>query len=191
MVRHVIAALLLTLPAAAAFGQADEAKGGWALATMPNGCMVQATSPQGTMLSIWGFAGADKLAFLLQNRDWGTLQDGRSYDLKLSFEDAKAAFPVEATAREHIDGDGPGLFFTVKPGAQASGNFLTAFTAAKGMRISQNGKSFDTLPLAGSKGAVAALAKCLAASWSAGAKAPRGDEDGDETPAKPEPVTTI
>jgi hypothetical protein len=34
------------------------------------------------------------------------------------------------------------------------------------MRISQNGRSFDTLPLAGSRTAVTALAKCLAERWS-------------------------
>jgi hypothetical protein len=182
----MMAVLLLAAPSSAAFGQGDETMGGWALATMPNGCMVQATSPQGTMLTIWGFAGADKLAFLLQNREWSSLQDGRSYALSLSFEDAKA-YPVDATAREHIDSDGPGLFFTVAPGGQASGTFLTAFTSAKGMRISQNGHNFDTLPLAGSKAAVGALAKCLAERWSAGAPA---SNDGDSK-APAQDVTTI
>ncbi|MEA3061782.1 MAG: hypothetical protein QOJ94_1563 [Sphingomonadales bacterium] len=175
MFRRMMAVLLLAAPSAAAFGQNDENMGGWALATMPNGCMVQATSPQGTMLTIWGFAGADKLAFLLQNREWSSLQDGRSYALSLSFEDARA-YPVDATARAHIDSDGPGLFFTVAPGGRTSGTFLTAFTSARGMRISQNGHNFDTLPLAGSKAAVGALAKCLAERWSAGAPA-AGDDD--------------
>jgi hypothetical protein len=182
----MMAVLLLAAPSAAAFGQGDENMGGWALATMPNGCMVQATSPQGTMLTIWGFAGADKLAFLLQNRDWRSLQDGRSYALSLSFEGA-TAYPVDATAREHIDSDGPGLFFTVAPGGQSSGTFLTAFTSARGMRISQNGHNFDTLPLAGSKAAVGALAKCLAQRWSAGAPAA---DDSDAKPAQ-DGATTI
>jgi len=182
----MMAVLLLAAPSAAALGQSDENMGGWALATMPNGCMVQATSPQGTMLTIWGFAGADKLAFLLQNREWSSLQDGRSYALSLSFEDAKA-YPVDATARAHIDSDGPGLFFTVAPGGQASGTFLTAFTSARGMRISQNGHNFDTLPLAGSKAAVGALAKCLAERWAAGA--PAADDDDSKAPAKDETTT--
>jgi hypothetical protein len=175
-----MAVLLLAAPSAAAFGQSDESMGGWALATMPNGCMVQATSPQGTMLTVWGFAGAEKLAFLLQNREWNSLKDGRSYALSLSFENARA-YPVEATARENIDSDGPGLFFTVTPGGQASGTFLTAFTSARGMRISQNGRNFDTLPLAGSKIAIGALAKCLAQRWSSGAPAA---EDDDAKPAQ-------
>jgi len=186
MFRRMMAVLLLAAPSAAAFGQSDENMGGWALATMPNGCMVQATSPQGTMLTIWGFAGADKLAFLLQNREWNSLQDGRSYALSLSFEDARA-YPVDATAREHIDSDGPGLFFTVAPGGPTSSTFLTAFTSARGMRISQNGHNFDTLPLAGSKAAVGALAKCLAQRWSAGAPA---SNDDDSKPAQ-DGATTI
>ncbi|MEA3036661.1 MAG: hypothetical protein QOH04_2433 [Sphingomonadales bacterium] len=186
MFRRVMAVLLLAAPSAAAFGQSDEAMGGWALATMPNGCMVQATSPQGTMLTVWGFAGAEKLAFLLQNREWNSLKDGRSYALSLSFENAKA-YPVEATARENIDSDGPGLFFTVTPGGQASGTFLTAFTSARGMRISQNGRNFDTLPLAGSKTAIGALAKCLAQRWSVG---PPAGNDSDAKPAQ-DGATTI
>jgi hypothetical protein len=175
MLRPIIAVLLLAAPAGGAFAQGDQALGGWALATMPNGCMVQATSPQGTMLSIWGFAGAERLAFLLQNREWNSLKDGRSYDLSLSFEGMKA-YPFEATAREHIDSDGPGLFFTVAPGGDSNGAFLSAFTSARGMRISQNGRSFDTLPLAGSKRAVAALAKCLAQHWTTGAPPAEADD---------------
>ena len=72
MFRRSIAAFLLAVPGAA-FAQAEE-MGGFGLATMPNGCMVQAVSPQGTMISIWGFAGDDKLVILLQNRGWSSLK---------------------------------------------------------------------------------------------------------------------
>jgi hypothetical protein len=171
MFRRMIIGLLVAASPAAAFGQNDE-MGGWALAQMPNGCMVQATSPQGTMLSIWGFAGEAKLAFLLQNRGWNSLHDGQNYNLKLDTDGS--SWPVEAIARQHIDSDGPGLLFTIEPGAAPTGGFLTAFSTAKGMRISQNGRSFDTLPLEGSRGAMGALAKCLAERWSAAA--PSDDE---------------
>ncbi|MFL6856823.1 MAG: hypothetical protein ACJ8EB_02820 [Allosphingosinicella sp.] len=186
MFRQMMAVLLLAAPSAA-FAEPDANMGGWALAAMPNGCMVQATSPQGTMLTIWGFAGAEKLAFLLQNREWDGLQDGRSYDLNLSFENAKA-YPVEATARAHIDSDGPGLFFTVTPGGRSSGAFLSAFTSARGMRISQNGRSFDTLPLAGSRTAVTALAKCLAERWARSDVAQRDAPDEAEQPDSDGPI---
>jgi hypothetical protein len=144
---------------------------------MPNGCMVQATSPKGTMISVWGFAGQDRIAFLLQNRDW-TVRDGQPYKLSLDFLGVET-LPVSATARQNIDSDGPGFLFTVTPGAQGASGFLSAFTSARGMRITQGGESFDTLPLAGSRIAMASLAKCLAARWGEGGAAAPAD-DGSE-----------
>jgi hypothetical protein len=158
--------------------------GDWALATMPNGCMVQATSPQGTMISVWGFAGQDKLAFLLQNREW-SVRDGQAYKLNLEFVGVESR-PVNATARQNIDSDGPGFLFTLQPGARESAGFLSAFTSARGMTIRQGGQSFDTLPLAGSRNAMGALAKCLADRWS---KAP-GTAEAEE-PEKAETLETI
>jgi hypothetical protein len=117
------------------------------------------------MLSIWAFAGEDKLAFLLQNRGWNALRDGASYDLKLDFLGV-TSLPVEATARRDIDQDGPGFFFTVEPGGNTGTGFLDAFSSAQGMRISQGSENFDTLPLQGGRGAMAALARCLADRWS-------------------------
>ena len=175
MFRRMMALALIAAAPAAAVGQ-DEEMGGWALAQMPNGCMVQATSPQGTMLSIWGFAGEDKLAFLLQNREWNSLRDGQNYSLKLDTD--SASWPVQAIARQHIDSDGPGLLFTIQPGGTANTGFLNAFASSKGMAISESGRRYDTLPLAGSHGAMAALAKCLAERWNSAAVA------SDDEPAK-------
>jgi hypothetical protein len=162
MLRYVMAALLASAPLAAASGQ-EEPEGGWALAAMPNGCMVQAVSPQGTMLSVWGFAGEESLGFLLQNRDW-TVEDGAKTPLEVDFAGARS-WPVEATARANIDRDGPGLYFTVEPGGSGARSFLAAFTSAEGMSIRRAGTSVDTMPLAGSRGAIASLAKCLAERW--------------------------
>jgi hypothetical protein len=190
MLRRLIAILLLAAPSAAAFGQSQDTVrdlgGGWGIADIPNSCMLQATSPQGTMLSIWGVPGQDRLAFLLQNRGWNALHDGESYALDLDFLGVRS-LPVEATAREEIDQDGPGFFFTMNPGGKASSGFLDAFATAKGMRISQNGRSVDTLPLAGSRGAMSALAKCLANRWSAGqaAAAPDAPDEPEQAPATP------
>ena len=160
MLRYVMAALLASAPLAAASAQ-QPATGKWALAAKPNGCMVKAVSPHGTMLSVWGFAGEEKLGFLLQNPGW-TVEDGAKTPLEVEFAGAPS-WPVEATARAHIDRDGPGLFFTVEPGGSAS--FLTAFTSAEGMSIRRDGMSMDTMPLAGSRGAIASLARCLADRW--------------------------
>lgn len=188
MFRRMMFALLLAAPSAAVMGQGEE-NGNWAIAQMPNGCMVEAVSPQGTMLTVWGFAGQPKLAFLLQNRGWGALKDGRSYRLGLDFVGTPTAMPVEATARQNIDSDGPGFLFTVEPGGDGAKSFLTAFTSAEGMRISQEGRSVDTLPLAGSRRAMTALAQCLAERWSsASAKADQPSDDDDAKPADGAPV---
>jgi len=160
MLRYVMAALLASAPLGAASAQQDKTDG-WALAAMPNGCMLQAVSPKGTMLSIWAFAGEEKLGFLLQNRGW-EVEDGKKTPLQVEFSGARA-WPVEATARAEIDADGPGLFFTVEPGGRA--NFLAAFTSAEGMSIRRDGASVETVPLAGSRIAMAGLAKCLAERW--------------------------
>jgi hypothetical protein len=182
MLRYVIAALLASAPLAAASGQ-QASDGKWALAAMPNGCMVQAVSPAGTMLSVWGFAGDGKLGFLLQNRGW-EVEDGAKTPLEVEFAGARS-WPVEATARAHIDRDGPGLFFTVEPGGTGARAFLAAFTSAEGMSIRRGGTSVDTLPLAGSRGAISSLAQCLADRWNETA-AP----DGEPKPAEPDAAAT-
>jgi len=164
MLRYLMAALLAASPAAAL--SAEPKDGAWALAAMPTGCMVQAVSPRGTMLSVWGFAGDGKLGFLLQNRGW-EVRDGEKTPLSVEFPGGERAraWPVEATARAHIDSDGPGLFFTVEPGGAGANAFLAAFASAEGMRISRDGTDVDTMPLAGSGGAIASLASCLAERW--------------------------
>ena len=60
---------------------------------------------------------------------------------------------------------------------------------AEGMRISQDGRHFDTLPLTGSRGAMGALAKCLAGKWhSTAAAQPDDSSDDDAKPATAAPT---
>ena len=177
MFRRLVAAFLLAAPVGAAVAQPN-ASGDWSVGAMPNGCMMQATSPEGTMLSVWGTAGDDKLGFLLQNKGWNALRDGASYQLKLDFLGV-SSLPVEATARQDIDSDGPGFYFQLQPGGASGKAFMDAFSRAQGMRISQDGKSVDTLSLAGGQGAMSALARCLAQSWAEGD--PAGDDEEPET----------
>ncbi|HEX8666902.1 MAG TPA: hypothetical protein VF727_00840 [Allosphingosinicella sp.] len=179
MLRSMIALSLFAAPAAALAQQsapASPATGDWGIAALPNGCMVQAVSPGGTMLSIWGFAGEDKLAFLLQNPSWKSIRDGGDYDIRVDFLGVRT-MPVDATPKQNIDSDGPGFLFTVQPGAGTGTGFIDAFATASGMRIVRDGESVDTLPLAGSRGAMAALARCLADKWSAAAPAQAAEED--------------
>jgi hypothetical protein len=174
MLRYVMAAFLAAVPLGAASAQPQKTEG-WALAAMQGGCMVQAVSPQGTMLSIWAFAGEEKLGFLLQNRGW-EVEDGKKTALQVEFSGARR-LAVEATARAEIDSDGPGLYFTVEPGRADRGDFLAAFTSARGMSIRRDGADVDTLPLAGSRGAISSLAKCLADKWNEAAPAPAEPKD--------------
>lgn len=182
MLRYMMAALLAATPLGAVSAQPGQTNG-WALAAMQGGCMVQATSPHGTMLSIWAFAGEEKLGFLLQNREWA-VEDGKKTALQVDFAGARP-WPVEATARAEIDSDGPGLYFTVAPGGADRGDFLAAFTTARGMSIRRDGADVDTLPLAGSRGAIASLAKCLSDRWNEAGPVPveseKADAEADET----------
>jgi hypothetical protein len=180
MFRPIIAAFLLAVPSVAAVAQ-SERTGDWAVGAMPNGCMLQAVSPQGTMLSVWGTAGDAKLGFLLQNKDWRALRDGARYELKLDFLGVSSV-PVEATARREIDSDGPGFYFQLEPGGRGGKAFMDAFSTAQGMRISQEGQSVDTLSLAGSKGAMSSLAKCLSDHWSDGQAAAAEPQAEPEAP---------
>jgi hypothetical protein len=203
MFRPWIAALLVAAPYSAAYAQLEapstgsDARGiaapstgsdAWGIAAMPNGCMIQASSPQGTMLSIWGFAGDAKLGFLLQNRQWNALQDGRHYNLSVDFNGRQKRL-VQATARENIDSDGPGYFFSVEPGANEGSNFLRSFTTARGMTISREGHAVDTLPLAGSQTAMAAFARCLSDHWQVPAADAGADDEDDNDAGSADPRT--
>jgi hypothetical protein len=127
--------------------------------------MLHAASPQGTVVSVWGFAGQARLGFLIQNRQWDTLREGQSYELELGFTGARA-WPVQATAKKDLDSDGPGYFFTFTPDeGEDGGSFLDSLASAKGLKISRDGDAVDSLPLAGSRDAVAALARCMSELW--------------------------
>jgi hypothetical protein len=136
----------------------------WGLARAPGSCMLHASTEQGSVVSIWGFAGQSKIGFLIQNKDWSALREGQRYDLKVDFPGVRA-WPVRATGRQDLDSDGPGYFFTVEPGDRSGSGFLDALASAKNMAISRDGAAMDSLPLAGSREAVSALARCMAELW--------------------------
>lgn len=187
----VLAAALAATPASAApatkapAAPAAATESGWRVARTPGGCMLHATSAHGTVLSIWGFAGQDKFAFLLQNREWGALREGQSYDLKLDFLGVRA-MPVEAVARLDLDSDGPGYFFTVSPGERERGSALIdALANAEGLEVSSDGAKVDRLSLEGSREAMAGLARCVAELWTASAAPPQVDKADVVAPIVP------
>ncbi|HEY5722304.1 MAG TPA: hypothetical protein VIT45_08265 [Allosphingosinicella sp.] len=162
MLRRLATLALLTAPAASL---AQPARSDWDLARTPGSCMLHAASAQGTVVSVWGFAGQARLGFLIQNRQWDGLREGESYELELGFTGARA-WPVQATAKRELDSDGPGYFFTFTPDEGEDGSsFLDSLASARGLNISRDGDSVDSLPLAGSREAVAALATCMSELW--------------------------
>jgi hypothetical protein len=183
---YALAAALAATPAVAApaaeapDSPAAATESGWGLARTPGGCMLHASSAQGTVLSIWGFAGQDKFAFLLQNREWGSLREGQRYDLKLDFLGVRE-MPVEAVARLDLDSDGPGYFFTVAPGERDGGSALIdALASAEDLEVSRDGRKVDRLSLEGSREAMAGLARCMAELWTAAPAAPAQLDKADK-----------
>lgn len=186
MFRPVIAFLLAaTFAAPPALAAETSETGQWGLARAPGSCMLHSVSPHGTVLSVWGFAGQAKIGFFLQNRQWDSLREGQLYDLKVDFVGVRA-WPIQATAKRELDSDGPGFFFTVEPGDGPVGAaFIDAFASATGMEISRDGDAVDSLPLAGSRDAMASLARCMAEMWEPGASAAELEKQPVQVPLVP------
>lgn len=173
--------VLIAAASASSLAVAQTANTGrWTLEAAPNGCVVHAASPSGTVVSIWGLAGESSLSFLVQNKSWNSFAEGQRYDIQVSFDD-KRAWPMKAVARRNIDSDGPGLTFAVDPAPAAGGvAFLEQFAAANGMRIVRNDE-VETVTLVNTGVALNGLAKCLKQVWAAAAA------EGDEAA----PTTTV
>src|SRR5919107_317582 len=94
----------LLAAAAAASAQnpsvSDQGSSPWGLARAPGSCMLHASTEQGSVISIWSFAGKSKIGFLIQNKEWSALREGQRYDLKVDFPGV-SAWPVEATGRQN------------------------------------------------------------------------------------------
>lgn len=183
MLKPMVAFLLLAAPPLAVTAQPVADTGQWTLASGNEGCVVHAASPKGTVLSILAGPGQDSLAFLLQNRQWGSLQNGSEYALDVEF-DQMGEWEIQAIAQTELDSDGPGLLFAVSPGRDDGAKFLAEFVGANGMAVGTAGAKLDNVPLNGGQQAMAALAKCMGQLWSgnAGARGQGGPlEEADET----------
>ncbi|HEX8216323.1 MAG TPA: hypothetical protein VF577_02555 [Allosphingosinicella sp.] len=159
---------------------AAEAPAGWNLASSEQGCIVHTTERAGIMLSVFALPEQDGIGFLLQNRKWSDLSDGRVYPLGIRFDDG-VEWPVPALARTEIDEDGPGLFFAIRPGTEKGGrDFLGEFAASRGMRVANGGVGVGNLRLPNARGATVALADCLRGVFE-GSSNPFGNSEGAGT----------
>lgn len=160
MFKPLLALFVLAAPATVAVAQ-PENPGRWTLEVAPMGCIVHASTPSGTVLSVWGGAGDESLRFLVQNKSWNTLADGESYPIQVSF-DGQQVWPMDAVARLNLDSDGPGLTFAVSPDRQSGGaGFIEQFAGAEGMNISRGGERIENVSLDDTRMAMQALAGCL------------------------------
>ena len=167
MLKPLVAFLLLTTPSVAAISQSAETTpaGQWRLASNSEGCMVHAASGQGTVLSIAASPDQQALLFIVQNPKLAALESGAQYPVEVEF-DKMGAWQIDAIAERDLDRDGPGVIFAVRPGKEDGANFIKEFAGASGMHIGREGVKMDSLPLSGSRPAMAQMAQCMGKMWS-------------------------
>lgn len=176
MLKPLFACLALaTLPSAALSQQAPApgAPGEWKVSGSSSGCIAHTTLPQGTVVSVLAGSGQESLLFLIQNRDWGSLEDGSRHALAVEL-DGGSTFEFDAVAKTELDSDGPGLLFAVPPGEADGARFIAEFAKAGGMAVGEGGEAIASVRLTGGGSAMTQLAQCMSQLWSAGATARHG-----------------
>lgn len=183
MLKPLLALLISATPAAVATAQSStDTPQRWTLANGAQGCMVHASTGQGTVLSISAMPGEEALLFIVQNRELGTLSDGEQYPIEVEFDD-KGEWNIAALAQNNLDQDGPGIIFAVRPSRDDGANFIKEFSSASGMNIQREGSAIDRVPLSGGNAAMTKLATCLSEKW---ARAAASDEhQGQGGPEEP------
>ncbi len=154
---------------------------GWNVLDNDRGCAVNSAHSGGTRLSVFALPSGQGIGFLIQNRDWTTLEEGAMYPLAIRFDDG-SEWRIPALARLEIDEHGPGMFFAIRPGSETGGrDFMSQFAAARGMSVTNNGARVEQLTLTNSRGATVALASCISRLWSGQPANPFRDTDSAHT----------
>ena len=166
MMKALLASFALAALPAAALSQ-SAGSGDWNVGGNSLGCMAHTSLPQGTVVSVIAGRGQESLLFVVQNKGWSSLEDGSVYPLAVQL-DGQSPFEFKAVAKTELDGDGPGLFFSVQPGEEDGKRFIEAFARSAGMSLGQNGRSLASLRLSGGSSAMTALAQCMSHMWSGG-----------------------
>ena len=169
MLKPLLALLVSAAPLAAAAAQTPSTSPDrWRLADSASACMVHASSSRGTVLSISAMPGEEALLFIVQNAALAGLADGQQVPIMVEFDD-KGEWQIGALAQAHLDADGPGIIFAVRPGRENGANFIKEFSTASGMAIGREGAMIDNVPLAGGNEAMATLGTCLSRKWASAA----------------------
>jgi hypothetical protein len=188
MLKSVLALIAAAALPAAASSQTPSETGGWDISRSGGACMATSASPEGTVVSILAAPTDNAFVFLVQNPAWQTLEDGNQYPLAVEF-DEMGPWQVEASAREEIDSDGPGLAFFVAPGRPDGNGFIQELVNATSMEIATGGETVTQVSIDGSQEAMEGLASCLASSW-AGVEDPAGESAAVQT-VSGEPATPL
>ena len=174
MLKPLFACLLFAAPGAAITAETPfaprtapeaPAPGAWQVSGSEDGCILYGNSRQGTVVSVLASPGQEALIFLIQNRGWSSLEDGKRHAVAVAFDDS-SEYNFEAVARTELDADGPGLIFAVKPGESEGAGFISQFAASNGMQIGRDGQQIDSLAVEGGRSAMTSFVQCMGKMWS-------------------------
>jgi hypothetical protein len=163
MLKPLLAYIALSSLPAAALAQ-SEAPGEWTVSGGAEGCIAHTTLPHGTVMSVLAGPGQESLLFLIQNRNWSSLEEGSRHNVAVQL-DGRSPYQFEAVAKTELDADGPGLIFTVAPGEAKGARFINELAGAAGMNVGQNGRQLEGARLRGGGSAMARLAQCMSRMW--------------------------
>ncbi|QPQ55002.1 hypothetical protein IC614_11965 [Allosphingosinicella flava] len=185
MFRPFLALLATAALPAAATSQTTSGAELWNASSQGDACMVTSSdSGSQTVLSIMAAPTDGAFIFLVQNPAWQSLEDGAAYPVAVEFDDF-GPWQIQASARENIDADGPGLAFTVAPSREDGNGFIQEMVKASSMEIVANGATVGTLSVAGSEKAMQELARCMAKSWAGLSEDGAEVQAASDTPATP------
>jgi len=163
MMKPLLACLALAALPAAALAQSPSS-GEWTVSGNAEGCIAHTTLPQGTVVSVLAGPGQESLLFLIQNRDWSSLEEGSRHKVAVQL-DGRNPWQFEAVAKTELDSDGPGLLFTIAPGESEGAKFISELAGAAGMNVGQDGTQVEAVRLSGGGAAIASLAQCISRMW--------------------------
>lgn len=152
----IVFALLALMPLSAQSGATVEWKnlGVWRVAIdkTDGSCFFTAPADNGTAFRMGLNPAIDGGYFLVGNKGWYSLEEGRKYDLKMQFDD----LPPWGTTASVMKRSG----ISILRGKFNSDEFLKEFIRSRTFSVWYRGKKIATLSLKGSAAAVKEMATC-------------------------------
>lgn len=134
--------------------------GNWTIEDDGTGCMMWSAYEQGFTLSVIGDKD-ESLLFVVQNRNWSSIQDDAIYKLQIEFDNLGQWRNINAIADKDFDRDGPALAWVASPMGNKDGdNFVAEFAYAQNMVIRKDGRQLAKLDLTDTYKAIITVARC-------------------------------